>query len=154
MEYLYLIHCNGFTKIGISNDVDRRIALFQTGNPYPLELLGKFEFDNALQVESILHVRYAGFRTMGEWFKLTDAQIEEVKDFCRNFDRSLNKSREIMSQEFAAELLRSALDYCIQAGVEFEVSNQNGSLVLAVQRFEYSVDEQKIKPLESVDNVP
>ena len=36
MQYLYIIKCNEFHKIGIANDVEARLAQLSTGNPYQL----------------------------------------------------------------------------------------------------------------------
>ena len=76
MPYLYLIRCKEFLKIGIANDVGSRIASLQTGNPYKLELLDAYQFDNPMPVEQSLHQRFAQLRTNGEWFTLADADIQ------------------------------------------------------------------------------
>jgi hypothetical protein len=44
MQYVYLIKCQQFYKIGVANDVESRLAQLSTGNPFPLEV--KVIYDN------------------------------------------------------------------------------------------------------------
>jgi hypothetical protein len=150
MEYLYLIRCNTFVKIGITNDIDYRLRTLQTGNPYPLAVLATFEFANALPIESRLHKKYSRFRVRGEWFELTDEQVSEIRDVCSSGE--ICKEHPVSDVEFAVLALESAISYCIEAGLHVEISNHEGSLVLVVDGVEYSESEQCIRVLESVGN--
>jgi hypothetical protein len=84
MEYLYLIQCNEFVKIGISYDVEERLSALQTGNPYPLAILDSFEFADAGYIEGILHRKFADARVQGEWFRLTNARLKELTEICQS----------------------------------------------------------------------
>lgn len=77
IQHVYLIKCLDKYKIGIANDVKRRLAELSTGNPFPLELVavgpngGRF-------TESLLHDRFAHRRVAGEWFELDTAEVAYV----------------------------------------------------------------------------
>lgn len=82
MQYLYLIQCKAnqfFThyKIGIANDVQTRLATLQTGNPFELELIECYGFENAEIVERAIHQAFKKQRIRGEWFELNSHQVED-----------------------------------------------------------------------------
>lgn len=85
MAYLYVIQAGEFVKIGISRNVQARLAELQTGNPLPLAILDAFEFADAEQVERALHQRFANARVQGEWFRLTAEDLEALADICRSY---------------------------------------------------------------------
>ena len=58
MQYLYLIKCQQYYKIGVANDVESRLAQLSTGNPFPLEVEIVYLFDNAEVVERALHQKF------------------------------------------------------------------------------------------------
>lgn len=82
MQYLYLIHCKEAFKIGIATDVRSRMASLQTGNPYLLELENCYEFTNAEPVERALHQAFAKSRMVGEWFCLSNAELQKFDTIC------------------------------------------------------------------------
>jgi len=58
-------------KIGISNNVKKRMATMQTGSPDDLYLIGVIPSESrkqALSVEKWLHCRYEKHHIRGEWF--------------------------------------------------------------------------------------
>ena len=61
----------GHIKIGITDDVVRRLNQLQTSNPVKLELYAGFgvksQFD-AREIERHLHEKFSGRRLHGEWF--------------------------------------------------------------------------------------
>ena len=69
-EHLYIIQSavTGAVKIGRSNDVEKRLKQLQTGSPYRLVLLAKFE--NKGCIEIYLHRELARYKSVmqGEWF--------------------------------------------------------------------------------------
>jgi hypothetical protein len=74
-QYLYLIKCQQYYKIGVANDVQSRLAQLSTGNPFELEPLTVSSFNNASVVEAALHQCFASKRTRGEWFALTQDDL-------------------------------------------------------------------------------
>lgn len=69
--YVYVITDGTFLKIGMANDVQKRLAQLQTGNPMALHLVRCYEFSNradASKYERKLHLKYNNYRKNGEWF--------------------------------------------------------------------------------------
>jgi FKBP-type peptidyl-prolyl cis-trans isomerase 2 len=82
MQYLYLIKCQQFYKIGVANDVENRLAQLSTGNPFELRVLAIFGYENAECVERALHQKFANRRERGEWFSLDNAEVEVLAEIC------------------------------------------------------------------------
>jgi predicted GIY-YIG superfamily endonuclease len=75
LHYVYVCSESGSRriKIGVSNDVKRRLEELQTGNAHSIELWFLLPFqrrEDADQVERYLHDLYAKYRVSGEWFDL------------------------------------------------------------------------------------
>ena len=70
--YAIQMSCSiGFIKIGISNDVKRRLASMQTSNPYSLKVIrqwGPFDSIYAKRLEQRLHLAFEEVCSRGEWF--------------------------------------------------------------------------------------
>jgi hypothetical protein len=69
----------GYVKIGWARDVGKRLAEFQTGNPFRLKLLATLY--GGRDVEVHYHHEFASYRVRpdGEWFHLTGALAEFVR---------------------------------------------------------------------------
>lgn len=76
MGYVYLIKCYEFYKIGIAENVRVRLCQLQIGNPISLSVVTYYAFPAASVVEDALHKKFAEKRTVGEWFALTDDEIQ------------------------------------------------------------------------------
>lgn len=81
MTYIYLIgwEKKGPVKIGVADDVKRRLKGVQTGNPYKLRIYGSRPIitrELAFAAEMVLHSHLWEKRMIGEWFDIT---IEEAK---------------------------------------------------------------------------
>lgn len=83
MQKLYLIECQEFFKIGIANDVLRRLESLATGNPFELRLVAIYGYENAQIVEAALHQRFSAQRVRGEWFKLNDDDLNNFHMLCQ-----------------------------------------------------------------------
>lgn len=107
MQYLYLVRCNEYYKIGIANDVDSRMAALQIGNPYPLALEACFGFPNAEIVERALHQKFSQNNVRGEWFILTGKLVTEYKHLCSalgGFEQEVSKTIDANAVREAEEL--------------------------------------------------
>jgi hypothetical protein len=82
MQYLYLVQCQQFYKIGIASDVQSRLAQLATGNPFELELLAAYGFENANPIEIALHQRFSNNRKKGEWFSLDNYDLDLLANVC------------------------------------------------------------------------
>jgi hypothetical protein len=78
-NYVYLIKCHEFYKIGIANDIDARLNSLQCGNPYELELMFAMRYPNAEDIEEMLHERYGKKRVFREWFRLDADDIVFIR---------------------------------------------------------------------------
>jgi len=80
LEYVYFLTAdNGFTKIGRTKKLDERIHHFTTKLPYKLEERLFLKTSNSSKLESSIHKRFESKRKRGEWFLLTDDDIELLK---------------------------------------------------------------------------
>ncbi|WP_461091355.1 GIY-YIG nuclease family protein [Spirosoma gilvum] len=80
---VYLLHAAGRYKIGISTNIDKRIAAIQNGCPYPVTLIAKSRpeslvLESARSIESKIHSDLAEFRVVGEWFSLSHSSVVEL----------------------------------------------------------------------------
>lgn len=78
---------SGFTKIGMSNDADRRVKELQVGSAEPLYLQARIMVksqEDALRLEAMLHDRYKDYHQNGEWFSVDLSEIlDEVSYWVR-----------------------------------------------------------------------
>lgn len=88
--YMYIISdSNGYMKIGIAKDPERRVKQLQTGHATKLDLLFAEEFycrrSHLLKIEKLVHrkIRSIAPRMKGEWFEISMEDLEEVKSIIR-----------------------------------------------------------------------
>ncbi|HPC93163.1 MAG TPA: GIY-YIG nuclease family protein [Myxococcota bacterium] len=68
----------GAVKIGKTISLSRRLATLESQIPYKLTVLLAIESPNMHKVESELHERFSHLRFNGEWFHLSDKDIQSV----------------------------------------------------------------------------
>jgi len=80
---IYLIEDTetGALKIGISSDVNRRLAQLESRTGHKLFLKATVESFNAQDDEWMLHSHFRERRIEGEWFDLDESEVEEVYDY-------------------------------------------------------------------------
>lgn len=106
--YLYIVKSKGFHKIGITQDFKARLGQLQTANPFKIEGVCLFEFGDALPIERSLHQKYASKRASGEWFSLSDADIEDILVVC---DKLGGKTIRISTQYLQRWSIRDTVGY-------------------------------------------
>ena len=77
-QYIYVIKnpLNETVKIGVANDVEKRIKQLQTGAGIELELIYKSMIcSNAFNIEKDVHKHFEQYRTFGEWFKINPTEV-------------------------------------------------------------------------------
>lgn len=94
MWNVYLISCGKDSdrkyKIGITKrKVEDRIKQFQTGNSERFEILGVYQSKWGSKIESILHRNYQHLRIAGEWFNLSENQVDGFLNQCRQTESFL-----------------------------------------------------------------
>lgn len=85
-QHLYFIHCEltDKVKIGVSNNVRRRLAELQLSSPTELKLIGVV--DNCGDLEKTTHFLFRKLNTKGEWFEMN----EEIRTFMQQLQHNYN----------------------------------------------------------------
>lgn len=74
----------GPVKIGITNNIKKRLEMLQTGSPVKLRCLSLIDFESeprAREAESSLHEMFDDLRLEGEWFEWHDDFVDLLKGF-------------------------------------------------------------------------
>lgn len=79
-QYVYFMQGAGLVKIGVANDVGKRMRDLQCGSPILLSLIGFMVGDE--RHEKDLHVKFAHLRQHGEWFLLNDEITSFIESNC------------------------------------------------------------------------
>jgi hypothetical protein len=82
-HFVYIFRVNGLCKIGRTNNPDRRKVQLQTAIPYPIETVCLIQTTRH-GLERALHRRFDHLKARGEWYALTDTEIQWIKDFANN----------------------------------------------------------------------
>lgn len=76
---VYLLKAGPHFKIGKSVVFDKRLGQIKLQLPYAVEVVHTIQAANVSEVESYWHRRFASLRQNGEWFLLTETEVEEFK---------------------------------------------------------------------------
>lgn len=87
-NYLYIVKCGIYYKIGIASNMKARLNALQCGNPDELEVVCAFRIKEALQLEKDLHNGLKMFNHKREWFILENDLVEDLKIFIEDYDRN------------------------------------------------------------------
>lgn len=85
--FLYIIQGGDYYKIGVANDVQKRMSELQTGSPHKLVLLGSFEYEDVIKCERIAHKLFSKNRVYGEWFSFEKEELETIIAICSAADK-------------------------------------------------------------------
>lgn len=81
--YVYLLRGEGVYKIGRAKRVDKRVTQFSPKLPFDAKVIHTIPCYGSTyamhQAETRLHTKFAGKRKRGEWFTLTDGDVEYIK---------------------------------------------------------------------------
>jgi hypothetical protein len=80
---VYLVRSGAYYKIGLTKDIKRRMRSFITGLPDTAELVHTLTvpLDDLKLVESQLHEHFKSHRRNGEWFDLSDDDVQVFRDY-------------------------------------------------------------------------
>lgn len=78
MIYFIYDEKNNAIKIGVTNNVEKRLRTLQCGNPTKLQI--KHTIEGSYKEESILHYHYRKNHLLGEWFTYTDQLQKDLYD--------------------------------------------------------------------------
>jgi hypothetical protein len=76
---VYLVKSGTHFKIGKSIVFEKRLRYIKLQMPEPVEEVHVIQAANPSEVESYWHRRFAPLRLNGEWFRLTDVEVNEFK---------------------------------------------------------------------------
>jgi hypothetical protein len=64
-------------KLGMADNVDKRLRELQTGNAEVLTIMYLWPVDNMRKAEAAVHTIFSAYRIRGEWFRL-DHTVEKL----------------------------------------------------------------------------
>lgn len=79
--YIYLIKGvfpSKCYKIGLTKEPKSRISTLGVQLPFPIEVIHLIKTNDMRGLEKALHNKYADKRVNGEWFALTDSDVQEI----------------------------------------------------------------------------
>lgn len=113
-HFVYFISDGEYIKIGISSDIQSRLASLQTANARDLILCHSILLngrDEAQYFEGVLHQEFAEYRAMGEWFKITWERLEPAV-------KSLMDARKDLHQRITNARLQMRFNELVKADIE------------------------------------
>lgn len=89
---VYLIHQtnSNLYKVGVSKHVRKRLKENQTGNGNTLKIISSVPSEIAYKVETLIHKRWQNKRQVGEWFELTEGDVNGFENLCREIEMVIN----------------------------------------------------------------
>lgn len=80
--WIYVLdNCLGHYKIGRTNELHTRMKQLHIQLPFRVILYYAYQVDNAIQAEQELHDFYHERRLNGEWFALTEDDLDQIAFF-------------------------------------------------------------------------
>lgn len=89
-------------KIGITNDVERRLYGLQTGNPVKLEL--KHSLRGTHRDERLLHKHYEKYNILREWFEYSNEIMLDIEQ--NNVENIINTYRSYKKEKIKQPLIK------------------------------------------------
>jgi hypothetical protein len=80
--YIYIIKSDFGYKIGKSKDAKNRVKNIGLQLPFKIELIFQFYVEGYHMKEKQLHEQFKNKHINGEWFNLSDEDIEAIKNIC------------------------------------------------------------------------
>lgn len=124
--YLYVVESAGYHKIGITQDVKKRVHTIVTSCPFAVSLVAVYLSPNASAIESILHTRFAGKNVHHEWFSLDDKDLAAIRVLCAEHGAVEVPTAQFLptSLNLTERLLIESVDYYRTRGIRPESTNQ------------------------------
>ena len=87
--FLYVLECEQYYKIGISNNPKTRFTAIRTANPFevkPVLCIYTYDSNKTKQLEKIFHSRFIRLKHRNEWFIKSDDIINLIKSKVNDID--------------------------------------------------------------------
>ena len=82
MQRVYVVECDGYYKIGIAGDVNKRISQISAMNPNGVDIVcNSVPLLQAHRIEKYLHKTYRKNQINGEWFKFDPEEQLEIINY-------------------------------------------------------------------------
>lgn len=85
---IYVFEQCGFYKIGYSYNPHKRLENIKCASPNETRLVLSFPIHNVKIVEKELHNRFKDKRIRGEWFELSDGDLQDITNILTEYARS------------------------------------------------------------------
>jgi hypothetical protein len=118
-EYFYILKkpdTNRY-KLGYTRNIKSRIRQLQTGSDEKIQCVASFKFFSqvARPVESLIKIKYSSYKTIGEWFELTDSKLQELMNYICELPFVIDKVEKstccICNERFNNEYFYCMFDY-------------------------------------------
>jgi predicted GIY-YIG superfamily endonuclease len=92
MKYIYLIQSleNGYYKIGVSKNPQKRLLQLQTGNSSKLNLVEYYPSEYANKIEKTIHNFLSHQKKEGEWFDISLLEALSFTEKCKQIEENIN----------------------------------------------------------------
>jgi len=155
-------------KIGVTNDINRRLREIQTGNPSKLELYAKIPFrceKTAYEAEQHFHEIYkVNSHLQGEWFdvdpwKVFDIPISRMSTYKTIIDRYNEYIKEFKWKIYQLEMVLGEQDLIVEDIFRSELKDRNDRIYdkyskIMCQKYKEVISEiEKIKSGKNEDGV-
>lgn len=95
--YLYVIHCEGFYKVGLSRDPTLRMADLQSCCPFPISIVAHRGIEGKpIHYERLIHAMIREHRVHGEWFQAPLEMIQEAVEITCEILRDDRRMEELL----------------------------------------------------------
>ena len=84
--FIYILKSKNLYKIGRAKYPNDRIKTYTTENPFGIKIILLKEVKNYIQTEVDLLKKFKDKHFKGEWFKLNENDVREIKDILKNYE--------------------------------------------------------------------
>lgn len=78
--FIYIFECQGYYKIGLTDDVKKRVNGLQVGCPFDIRIVKSWRSNDARVEERRIHQLLEAYHVRGEWFKLPDDLLAKLME--------------------------------------------------------------------------
>ena len=82
--YLIWAKKTGLVKIGVTENIQKRMSQLVSGNADEIHLVEFFPISFAYYHEGLLHEQYAERRIHHEWFRLSRKDVQAISEYLRD----------------------------------------------------------------------